>query len=517
MASASAIAIALVVGFFSGAADAQPGAHGPAAGGVAPHFAAPAPHFAAPPSAVPHFAAPQISAPRISAPHFAPPQVALPHAVTPHIAGPRGAVGRFNAAPLNRHSIAGVPSGSRLARPRLTHRGSGAASRLAGQQGRGPSSGIATRLHGPGANAARRASSQSPNAIGHTARTAQTARGTGRGLFASAAGPADPRNFAAHRQFAGTAALRRFLNHGRHDHHHLGWVGPLFWPYAYGDLFYDALWPVAYADYDPVWDYGYNDIYQGIFSPYSYEQYVRGPRSRQRMAALTQSVAQSCEAEAGEVTGWPIDRIRDVVAPDAQQITLLDDLGNAVVKAGETIRSHCPATVAFTPTGRIAQMQERLDGLVQAVSIVEPALARFYNSLSDEQKARFDAMAAPQGDPKASAPPRLQNPQAACGDNATAFPTDRIDRMLQLSQDQRAKLDALQSAADQAAAAIKAACPDGVPNTPPARLAAEGKRLQVLLDAVRTVRPPLEAFYASLNDNQKAQFNTIGRGLFAQR
>ena len=34
-----------------------------------------------------------------------------------------------------------------------------------------------------------------------------------------------------------------------------GWLGPVFWPYMYGDVFTYLLWPDDY--YDPFWDYGY--------------------------------------------------------------------------------------------------------------------------------------------------------------------------------------------------------------------------------------------------------------------
>ena len=42
-------------------------------------------------------------------------------------------------------------------------------------------------------------------------------------------------------------------------------------------------------------------------------------------------------------------------------------------------------------------MQKRLDTMLQAIKIVEPALARFYNSLHDEQKARFNTLGARAG------------------------------------------------------------------------------------------------------------------------
>ena len=332
-------------------------------------------------------------------------------------------------------------------------------------------------------------------------------------------GRTNRRNFAAHRRFAANTEFGSFLGrrwHRWHRHHHLGWVGPLFWPYAYGDFFYYALWPDEYEYYDPFWAYGYGDIYEGIFSPYSYEEYVQGPRAQARMSALKRSVAQSCADEAAEVTGWPIDRIDDAVQPNAQQNALLDDLGNAIVKASDVIKSHCPTTVSFTPTGRLAEMQERLEGLVQAVNIVEPPLAKFYDSLSDEQKARFNDLGAPAAKQAPRGQQASQNPQAECSENVIAWPTDQIDRVVRPNDAQRAKLEALQSAAARAADLIKAACPSEIPLTPPGRLAAVGKRLQAMLQAVQTIRPPLEDFYNALSDDQKARFNTMGGQLFAE-
>jgi hypothetical protein len=327
--------------------------------------------------------------------------------------------------------------------------------------------------------------------------------------------------FAARRAFVASGAFRPFVIGGWRGHRHLGWIGPLFWPYAYGDFFYYSLWPDQYDYIDPFWAYGYGDIYQGIFSPYSYEGYVQGPHAQSRMTALTEQMTQSCAQEAAEVTGWPIDQIHDAVQPDAQQNALLDDLGNAVVKASESIKSHCPTTVSFTPTGRLAEMQQRLGALVDAVNIVEPPLSKFYDSLSDEQKARFNAMGAnAMGAPgrQGTAKPQTANvtdPQAGCGGPVMNWPSDQIDRVVKPTDAQRPKLEALQAAAAQAADTIKAACPTDIPSTPPARLEAVGKRLSAMLQAVQTIEPALTDFYNALSDDQKARFNTLGRQLFA--
>jgi hypothetical protein len=54
-----------------------------------------------------------------------------------------------------------------------------------------------------------------------------------------------------------------------------------------------------------------------------------------------------------------------------------------------------------------------------------------------------------------------------------------------------------------------------MPSTPPSRLDAVVKRLQAMLQAVETVQPPLQDFYDSLSDDQKARFDTIGQQISA--
>jgi hypothetical protein len=335
----------------------------------------------------------------------------------------------------------------------------------------------------------------------------------------------DPKNFGSRRDFANKTAFNSFWREGWHNnwwHHnhffHIGWIGPLFWPFAYGDFFYFALWPWDYWWYDPFWAYGYGDIYQAVFFPYGYDDYVQGPRAPERMARLKQGIVQSCNEEAGEVTGWPIDQIQAAVQPDQRQSQMLDDLGNAIVKASDEIRSHCQTNIAFTPTVRLSQMHDRLGALVDSVNSVSPPLSAFYDSLSDEQKARFDHIAprAPRHGQAAQGDLTTATIRGQCNAGMMAWPTDQIDRVVRPDEAQRAKLQALQSAAAQAADTIKAACPADVPPTPPARLAAVGQRLAAMLQGVETMQPALADFYNSLSDDQKARFNSMGRQLFAQ-
>src|SRR5207302_4350535 len=65
-------------------------------------------------------------------------------------------------------------------------------------------------------------------------------------------------------------------------------------------------------------------------------------------------------------------------------------------------------------------------------------------------------------------------------------------------------------ASAKAADMLKASCQAGDAMTPPARLTAAGKRLETMRQAVKLVSSALEDFYATLSDEQKAQFEAIG-------
>ena len=47
----------------------------------------------------------------------------------------------------------------------------------------------------------------------------------------------------------------------------------------------------------------------------------------------------------------------------------------------------------MTPPGRLEAMERRLNAMLAALNTVQPALERFYGSLNDEQKARFNQLA----------------------------------------------------------------------------------------------------------------------------
>ena len=103
-------------------------------------------------------------------------------------------------------------------------------------------------------------------------------------------------------------------------------------------------------------------------------------------------LANFCDEKSPSATDLPIDRIGQAVQPTPTQQTALDDLKDASIKAAEGLKVGCPAYQMLTPTGRVEAMEKRLDATLGAVKTVQPPLAKFYNSLSDEQKARFNSL-----------------------------------------------------------------------------------------------------------------------------
>ena len=237
----------------------------------------------------------------------------------------------------------------------------------------------------------------------------------------------------------------------------------------------------------------------------AYANVPSGGGRRSNRAAVAGGMAEVCATQASGLADWPIEHIAQVVQPDDAQRAALDELKGAAMKAVGILQSACPTALPSTPTGRLAAMRQRLQPMLAAVRVLRPALDKFYGSLSDEQKARFDAI---EPDSKRTARPQPDLAQL-CSGRATAGPIDRIERALHPTDAQRAALDNLKQASSQAADLLKTSCSAEQSLTATGRLEAMETRLEAMLKAVNTVQPALGAFYNSLSDEQKAAFNQL--------
>jgi hypothetical protein len=503
--TAALLASALAMPTAASAAPPQksaPAAH-PAPRG-APHAAAPhfAPH-AGRSGGVPHFAGhaggtPHFTARRVGTPHF------TRHVATPHVTNRTATVNHslHITRPNNvTSSITRGASSTRL-RDRIRH----AHERNLGHQ-----------LANPNAIQAQPNLALTPNAqtnrhIHNNGTAGISTRAARQGRFASrfaARAQSDPNWRSDH------IAARRAWHH----HHRAGfvaWYGPVFWPYAYSDIFDYAFWPGGYDE--GYWDYAYDDFVDGLFwgeygppEDYAYAQQA-GPR------VSYAGVQELCKEPGTGITAWPFADIQRKVGLSDEQKQLLGDVRKAAADAAATFKASCPAENAFplTPPGRLTAMTERLQATLDSVKVVRPALDKFYNSLSDEQKERFNQLGPkqPVNNPETTA--ALPQDNKSCSEakpGLANLPIEKIADVIKPTDAQQAGLKNLQDATDKAVATLQAACPDEVPLTPPGRLAAMEKRLQAMIDAATTVKPPLDSFYASLSNEQKARFDRIGQVL----
>jgi hypothetical protein len=318
----------------------------------------------------------------------------------------------------------------------------------------------------------------------------------------------------AHTTFQGRFNAR-FAEWGRHHHHRhfvapvvIGFVGPLFWPYAEDDFFNYTYYPYAY---DSFWPYAYGDLYDEMLGGYAYgvgTAYAAVGPAQANRAPLPAAASDPCNGDASGLKNWPISTIAQTIGPDAAQRALLEDLKNATAQALAALRASCPADLPSTPTGRIEAMRVRTSAMLAAVHLVRPAFAAFYDSLNDEQKARFNALGF--GDQEEA---QTRNELAQiCADrsfHAAGVPMERIERAVRPNDAQRAAFNELQDATARATDLLKSDCPSYRPLTPVARLDTIEQRLDAVLRAVTAVQPALQKFYATLSDEQKERFNRL--------
>jgi hypothetical protein len=337
----------------------------------------------------------------------------------------------------------------------------------------------------------------------------------------------------------------------RHGDGGYGWVGPLFWPYALDDM---SAYTV-FGDAAGFWAYGYPDIYAGIFAPYGQEDLAAylepsaAPRRHHRLLSLQLFCGETREPAARAA----IDRIRQAIRPSESQRAALDELASASLKAGEIIRASCPTQPASGAPERLQAMQARIEAMKQAALVLQPPLGKLYDQLNDTQKGRFNTLAEARRKTSDSRTfdPRSASVSAKCPDMgqsamaqfapvhsdmnssgmaqsgigqsemnqsemnqsaALQWPSGEIEDRLHPTDSQRATLGVLRDASDAAAVTLLGACEENEPVTPPARLAAVARRLDAWLEAVKPVGEALQDLYATLNDEQKAQFEAIGPG-----
>ncbi len=304
------------------------------------------------------------------------------------------------------------------------------------------------------------------------------------------------------------------------------WAGGVFWPYLFGDYVSYAFWPTIYAE--PFWAYGSNAILWGSLWPYEDdgediyagaaegEPYQGGDPvvpsigGQFTVPAGSEGTAALCSGFAPGVIALPVAQLEQIIQPTSEQRTALDELKAAFAKAARVLQAACPAQTPPTPVARLDAMEQRLEAMLQSVTIVRGPLERLYSLLNEAQIERLENAAAEPDQKQRS--PSLNLAELCSGESGlTSVPSDEIARAITLSEQQQAGLDKLKQASARAAEELQTSCPKEVTRSIEGRLHDAHRRIASLIQAIEIIRPAMGSFYASLSDQQKAALNPRGQ------
>jgi len=256
----------------------------------------------------------------------------------------------------------------------------------------------------------------------------------------------------------------------------------VYWPAAYQDL---AGFTFASGTDTGFWNHGFRDVFAGVVVPPD---------------ATGAANAQGCAATNTDAADAAFKQIEDRLTLTPEQRPAFDDLHAAMVRVLARIDAACtPSFANAAPPERMKAISDRLWALRQAMLTLRTPVERAYNAVDDQQRARLDTPG---------------NKVACMGDVAQfPWPRDQIDQVVEPNDQQRAALEMLRQISLQMAQAVASSCPRQALTTPLQRLDAAGDRLNTMLYATMIVGRALGNVYASLSDQQKANFSTIGRAL----
>jgi hypothetical protein len=279
-------------------------------------------------------------------------------------------------------------------------------------------------------------------------------------------------------------------------------------------------------------------------------------RGRGPFGAVVEKLVRGCGQQGAEFEAWPFDAIGQSIGADEKERTALAALRDSAKKAAERLAADCPQDVPAAPAARLEAVEQGIDAALAAFDTVEPALATFYGTLDDEQKARlYRDMAAPAAAAARETTPRREAQEerrerrdyssrrdrgrayAAAREAAAREPTPRqtatsqaaapgwsgamceelaavlrgwpvreIERDVRLSSPQRVAFYELVTASLKAADTLGGACPAETALTPVGRMDAMRKRLAAVRAATAAIRPALMHFYEALDQGQKVRF-----------
>jgi hypothetical protein len=115
-----------------------------------------------------------------------------------------------------------------------------------------------------------------------------------------------------------------------------------------------------------------------------------GADPRAAMQTIPPDLARMCGMPLSP--DWPLRQIAQALRPNKEQRTSLEALQKSALEMGQLLMASCMTQPAKTPVERLDAATDRLTAVIFAASNVAIAVNDLYGQLSNEQKARFDAL-----------------------------------------------------------------------------------------------------------------------------
>jgi hypothetical protein len=293
----------------------------------------------------------------------------------------------------------------------------------------------------------------------------------------------------------------------------LGVTGPLTWPTALEDVVGFTLWPGEYSE--RLRAHGIGDVLNAVMVPASAlaarlrpTQTTARADTRQPAAGVPAGTLGVCNlAPASEE--WPAAQIERAVELNAEQRAAFAQLKTAFGEAAVRIRAACRDEASPSSADRLRTMQAMLWTVHDSATQIRAPLAKFYGSLSGEQRQKFAAPASAQADPRSMTPAAIARLCGAPQQNEAML--KQAEQSLNLNRAQRASLDAFQKKSAEMGQFLMASCLRPVAATPVERIDAAADRLTALIFAASTVNLALNDFYNQLDDRQRSKFDSAVR------
>jgi hypothetical protein len=242
--------------------------------------------------------------------------------------------------------------------------------------------------------------------------------------------------------------------------------------------------------------------------------------------ALLEQLMGYCNREVVELRNFPADAIAESVSPNDRQASALKDIRNRADDTADMLAASCTKDIPADPPSRLDAVDRGMDAVQAALNRLQPQLQRFYDSLTEEQRARLVVKYNPSGDKAASAgstTAQRSRPTDSADVRRTslpvtlrsceqleaelrAWPVAKIEQILALAPRQRSGFYDFAAALQHAGDMLEDSCPHESALTLIGRIEEMRAKLDVVRQLTAIIRPALGRLYQVLDDNQRSRF-----------